>query len=117
SEEPKESEISDQGWNLGYSAAGEVVEVGPGITDLTPGDRVACAGAGQANHAEYICVKRNLAVRIPSKCNFQDAATTTVGSTALQGVRRAAPQLGDRVAVLGLGIIGQLTAQMLKANG
>jgi predicted dehydrogenase len=117
SEEPKKDEMADQGWNLGYSAAGEVVEVGTGVTDLVPGDRVACAGAGQANHADYVSVKRNLVVRIPSECSLQDAATTTVGSIALQGVRRAAPQLGDRVAVLGLGIIGQLTAQMLKANG
>ena len=110
-------DMNDQGWNLGYSVAGEVVEVGADVHDFLPGDRVACGGAGQANHADYVCVKRNLVVKIPPQCSFQDAATATVGSIALQGVRRAAPLLGERVAVLGLGVIGQLTAQMLRANG
>ena len=110
-------DMDDQGWNLGYSVAGEVVEVGADVDDFVPGDRVACGGAGQANHADYVCVKRNLVVRIPPQCSFQDAATATVGSIALQGVRRAAPLLGERVAVLGLGVIGQLTAQLLRANG
>src|SRR5262245_61494390 len=110
-------DMDDQGWNLGYSVAGEVVEVGADVHDFVLGDRVACGGAGQANHADYVCVKRNLVVRIPPQCSFQDAATATVGSIALQGVRRASPLLGERVAVLGLGVIGQLTAQMLRANG
>src|SRR5262245_25960217 len=110
-------DMDDQGWNLGYSVAGEVVEVGADVNDFVPGDRVACGGAGQANHADYVCVKRNLVVRIPPQCSFQDAATATVGSIALQGVRRAGPLLGERVAVLGLGVIGQLTAQLLRANG
>ena len=60
------SELSSQGWNVGYSAAGEVIATGEGITDLAPGDLVACAGAGQANHADYISVKRNLVCRIPA---------------------------------------------------
>src|SRR5579884_228780 len=110
-------EMADQGWSLGYSVAGEVVEVGEEVTDLMPGDRVACAGAGQANHADYVSVNRNLVALIPTECSFEDAATTTVGAIALQGVRRSAPQLGDRVAVLGLGIIGQLSAQLLRING
>ncbi len=111
------SELDDQGWNIGYSAAGEVLAVGEDITDLVPGDLVACAGAGQANHADYICVRRRLVCSVPTGCSTKLAATTTVGSIALQGVRRASPQLGDCIAVLGLGLIGQMTAQMLQANG
>jgi predicted dehydrogenase/threonine dehydrogenase-like Zn-dependent dehydrogenase len=111
------SELDVQGWHVGYSAAGEVVAVGGGITDLAAGDLVACAGAGQANHADYVLVKRNLVCRIPARCPVNLAASTTVGAIALQGVRRAAPQLGERVAVLGLGLIGQITAQLLRAAG
>jgi predicted dehydrogenase/threonine dehydrogenase-like Zn-dependent dehydrogenase len=111
------NELDTQGWAVGYSAAGEIVAVGEGITDLAAGDLVACAGAGQANHADYVSVKRNLVCRIPPKCPVTAAATTTVGAIALQGVRRAAPQLGERVAVLGLGLIGQITVQLLRAAG
>src|SRR5579872_2815516 len=111
------SELDAQGWNVGYSAAGEIVGLGNQVTDLAVGDLVACAGAGQANHADYISVKRNLVCRIPAGCPLNLAATTTVGAIALQGVRRASPQLGERVAVLGLGLIGQLTAQLLRAAG
>ncbi len=111
------AEFDQQGWNVGYSAAGEVLAVGEGIRDLAPGDWVACGGAGQANHADYIRVKRNLVCRVPKDCTLPCAATTTVGAIALQGVRRAAPQLGETIAVLGLGLIGQLTAQLLRANG
>ncbi len=111
------SELDVQGWNVGYSAAGEVVAVGDGITDLAAGDLVACAGAGQANHADFISVKRNLVCRLPAGCALNLAASTTVGAIALQGVRRAAPQLGERIAVLGLGLIGQITAQLLRAAG
>ena len=111
------SELADQGWNVGYSAAGEVLAVGPGVTDLAAGDLVACGGAGKANHADYVSVPRNLVCRVPNGCDLQSAATTTVGTIALQGVRRAAPQLGETVALLGLGLIGQITAQLLRANG
>lgn len=111
------SEMIDQGWNVGYSAAGEVVAVGSGIDDLVPGDLVACAGAGQANHADYVSVKRNLVCRIPKGCPVDLAATTTVGTIALQGVRRAAPQVGETVCVLGLGLIGMITVQLLRASG
>jgi predicted dehydrogenase/threonine dehydrogenase-like Zn-dependent dehydrogenase len=111
------SELDTQGWAVGYSAAGEVVAVGEGITDLATGDLVACAGAGQANHADFVSVKRNLVCRIPAGCPVNVAASTTVGAIALQGVRRAAPQLGERVAVLGLGLIGQITVQLLRAAG
>lgn len=111
------SELDTTGWGIGYSAAGEVEAVGAGITDLVPGDLVACAGAGQANHADWISVKRNLVCRVPPGVSLSAAASTTIGAIALQGVRRATPQLGDTIAVVGLGLIGQITVQLLKANG
>ena len=111
------NELDAQGWAVGYSAAGEIVAVGEGISDLAAGDLVACAGAGQANHADFISVKRNLVCRIPPGCSTTVAASTTVGAIALQGIRRAAPQLGEHVAVLGLGLIGQITVQLLRAAG
>lgn len=111
------SEMDQTGWNIGYSVAGEVVAVGEGITDLAAGDLVACAGAGQANHADFVSVKRNLVCRIPPGCATSAAASATIGSIALQGVRRATPQLGERIAVLGLGLIGQITVQLLRAAG
>jgi predicted dehydrogenase/threonine dehydrogenase-like Zn-dependent dehydrogenase len=111
------SELDQQGWSIGYSVAGEVVAIGEGVSDLVPGDLVACAGAGQANHADYVSVKRNLVCRIPPGCATASAASATIGSIALQGVRRAAPQLGERIAVIGLGLIGQITAQLLKSAG
>ena len=111
------SELDTQGWTIGYSAAGEVVAVGEGVSDLARGDLVACAGAGQANHADYISVKRNLVCRVPGGCPPTLAASTTVGAIAMQGIRRAAPQIGERIAVIGLGLIGQITAQLLRAAG
>jgi predicted dehydrogenase/threonine dehydrogenase-like Zn-dependent dehydrogenase len=111
------SELDTQGWHVGYSAAGEVISVGDRIDDLAAGDLVACAGAGQANHADYILVKRNLVCRVPPGCPVNLAASTTVGAIAMQGVRRASPQLGERTVVLGLGLIGQITAQLLRAAG
>jgi len=114
---PASDDLDAQGWNIGYSAAGEVVAVGEGVTDLAAGDLVTCAGAGQANHADYVSVKRNLVCRVPQGCSIDVAASATVGSIALQGVRRAAPQLGERVCLLGLGLIGQITAQLLRAAG
>jgi len=114
---PVASDLNAQGWGIGYSAAGEVVAVGEGIHDLAVGDQVAAAGAGLANHADYVNVPRNLVCRVPSGCAAKHAASATVGAIALQGVRRAAPQLGERVAVVGLGLIGQITVQLLKAAG
>ncbi|MEK7276647.1 MAG: zinc-binding alcohol dehydrogenase, partial [Chloroflexota bacterium] len=80
-------------------------------------DRVACAGAGHANHAEFIAVPENLVVRIPGALPFREAAFATLGAIALQGVRRAEPTLGETVVVIGSGLIGLLTAQLLRANG
>lgn len=101
----------------GYSVAGEVVEVGSHVEGFAPGDRVACAGAGIANHAEMVVVPVNLCVKIPDDCSLKAGASVTLGAIALQGIRRAAPTLGETVVVVGLGILGQLTVQMLKSNG
>jgi len=102
---------------LGYSAAGIVEEVGDDVRGLQVGDRVAMAGAGYANHAEVNVVPKNLVAEIPEGVSFDEAAYATVGSIALQGVRLAEPQLGEEVVVVGLGLIGLITVQLLKANG
>jgi len=102
---------------LGYSAAGYVLETGEKIQDIGINSRVACAGAGVANHAGFIVAPRNLIVKVPAELSLEPASTVTLGSIALQGVRRCDPRLGESVAVIGLGILGQLCCQMLKANG
>jgi predicted dehydrogenase/threonine dehydrogenase-like Zn-dependent dehydrogenase len=108
----------DQPTALGYSSAGTVVAVGEGVADISPGNRVACAGTGHAVHAEFACVPRLLVARIPSETvSFDEAAFTTLGAVALHGVRNADAKLGDIVAVIGLGLLGQLTVQILKAAG
>ena len=109
----------DQPSAPGYSSAGTVVAVGEGVTDIRPGDRVACAGAGHAVHAQFACIPRLLLARIPadSEVSFDHAAATTVGAVALHGVRTADVKLGDIVGVIGLGLLGQLTVQILKAAG
>jgi predicted dehydrogenase/threonine dehydrogenase-like Zn-dependent dehydrogenase len=108
----------DQPTALGYSSAGTVLQVGEGITDLAVGDRVACAGANYAVHAEVACVPRLLVARIPdSTISLEDAAFTTIGAVALHGIRTADVKLGDVVAVIGLGLLGQLTVQLLKIAG
>jgi predicted dehydrogenase/threonine dehydrogenase-like Zn-dependent dehydrogenase len=108
----------DQPAALGYSSAGTIVTVGEGVTDLAPGDRVACAGAGHAVHAELACIPRMLVARILSaRVSFNEAAFTTIGAVALHGVRNADIKLGEVVAVIGLGLLGQLTVQILKAAG
>lgn len=101
----------------GYSCAGTVIDVGPGVTDIAKGDRVACAGAGYANHAEIVNVPRDLVARLPQGVRFEDGCSATVGAIALQGVRRAQNCLGETVAVIGLGLLGQLTVQIAKAAG
>jgi predicted dehydrogenase/threonine dehydrogenase-like Zn-dependent dehydrogenase len=102
---------------LGYSAAGVVTAVGTRVRDISAGDRVACAGGGYAVHAELVHVPGNLCVRLPEAVGFADGAFTTIGSIALHAVRQADVRLGERVAVVGLGLVGQLAAQLLKAAG
>jgi predicted dehydrogenase/threonine dehydrogenase-like Zn-dependent dehydrogenase len=102
---------------LGYSCAGIVEEVGAGVGTFAPGDRVACAGAGYANHAEWVCVPENLVARVPDALALDRAAFATLGAIALQGLRVASPTLGEVAVVIGLGLIGQLSVQLLVANG
>ncbi len=102
---------------LGYSASGTVTGIGEGVTNFREGDRVACAGLGYASHAEVLAVPKNLCVRVPDAVSFEAAAFGTVGAIALQGVRLVEPTLGEAVAVIGLGLVGQLTVRLLKANG
>jgi predicted dehydrogenase/threonine dehydrogenase-like Zn-dependent dehydrogenase len=113
----------DQPQSVGYSSAGVVVAVFDGINDVNVGDRVACAGAGFAVHAEFACVPRMLVAKIPaseegaSQVSFEEAAFGTVGAICLHGIRTAEVALGDTVAVIGLGLLGQITVQLLKAAG
>lgn len=107
----------DRWMPLGYSAAGEVVAVGPTVGRFRPGQRVACAGAGVANHAEYNAVPELLAAAVPEGVSDEAAAYATVGAIALQGVRNAQVQLGEAVVVIGLGLLGQLAVEILRAAG
>jgi predicted dehydrogenase/threonine dehydrogenase-like Zn-dependent dehydrogenase len=107
----------DAPFALGYSCAGTVTTAGANTSGLRPCDRVACAGAGYATHADYNFVPKNLVVKIPDAVSFDDAAFTTLGSIAMQGVRQADVRLGERVVVIGLGLLGLLTVQILKAAG
>src|SRR4051794_23502649 len=102
--------------SLGYSSAGIVLHTG-GIADFRVGQAVACAGAGKANHAEIVSVPGNLCAPVPDGVSLRDAAFTTVGAIAMQGVRRTEPQLGERIVVVGLGLIGLITVQLLRAAG
>lgn len=99
----------------GYANAGRVVQVGAGVTDLEAGERVVSNGP----HAEFVCVPRNLCVAIPASANItsEAAAFAVLGAIALQGLRLAKPTLGETFAVTGLGILGLLTVQLLRANG
>jgi predicted dehydrogenase/threonine dehydrogenase-like Zn-dependent dehydrogenase len=113
----------DQPQSVGYSSAGVVVALGDGIIDIDVGDRVACAGAGYAVHAEFACVPRMLLAKIPespkgrSQVLFEEAAFGTLGAICLHGIRTAQVSLGDTVAVIGLGLLGQITVQLLGAAG
>lgn len=102
---------------LGYSAAGEIIGVGPGVEGLAVGDRVACAGVGYACHAEVNWVPRNLVARVPAGVSSADAAFATLGAISLQGIHQAEIPFGGSVAVVGLGLIGQITARLLQAGG
>jgi predicted dehydrogenase/threonine dehydrogenase-like Zn-dependent dehydrogenase len=102
---------------VGYSAAGTVIAIGSDITDIAVGDRVACAGGQWAQHAEIIRVPRNMAVKLPEPVSTAAASTVALGSIALQGLRRATPEIGETFVLIGLGILGQITQRMLHANG
>ena len=102
---------------LGYSSAGTVVEVSAGLVGVRAGDRVAAAGLGYAVHGEYAVVPMNLMAQLPDSVDFESGAFATVGAIALHGFRLAEPQLGDRVAVIGLGLLGLLSVGIARAAG
>jgi predicted dehydrogenase len=107
----------DQPMALGYSSAGTIVALGKGMTGFKVGQRVACAGGGFAVHAEYNVVPRNLLTPLPKNVDFESAAFTTLGAIALHGFRLAEPQLGENVAIIGMGLLGLLAAQIATAAG
>lgn len=98
---------------LGYCNVGKIVAIGKGVTEFKVGDRVASNG----QHAEFVCVPKNLVAKVPDNISDEEAAFTVIGSIGLQGIRLLNPQLGETVVVIGLGLIGLITAQLLKANG
>ena len=107
----------DQPITLGYSSAGTVMQVGKGVDGFKPGDRVVCAGGSYAVHAEYALVPKNLAAHLPKEVKFESGAFVTIGAIALNGIRLANPQVGEMSAVIGMGLLGLLTAQILTASG
>jgi predicted dehydrogenase/threonine dehydrogenase-like Zn-dependent dehydrogenase len=102
---------------LGYSCSGVVLAAGEGVTGFQPGDRVACAGAGFANHSEINFIPRNLAVRVPESVPLDQAALTTIGAIALQGFRQSGSAFGETIAVIGAGLVGVLTVALGRAAG
>lgn len=98
---------------LGYCNVGRIIAVGRGVTEFAVGDRVASNG----NHAEFVCVPQNLCAKVPENITDEEAAFTVIGSIGLQGIRNLNPQLGETVVVVGLGLIGLIAAQLLRANG
>jgi predicted dehydrogenase len=102
---------------VGYSSAGEVIELGAGASGFEIGEQVACAGGGHANHAEIVRVPINLCAKVPDGVSLQAASLTTVASIALHAIRLAEASIGDRIAVIGSGLVGQLAARLLQAGG
>ena len=107
----------DQPMVLGYSSAGIIVEVGEGLVGYQVGDRVVCAGGNHAVHAEYAVIPQNLLAHLPDDIPFESACFATLGAIALNGIRLAHLELGDHIAVVGLGLLGLLTARLVEANG
>jgi NADPH:quinone reductase-like Zn-dependent oxidoreductase len=105
----------DQPMPLGYSSAGTIVSLGAGMEGFKAGQRVACAGGGFAVHAEFNLVPRNLLTPLPDPVDFESAAFTTLGAIAMHGFRLAEPQLGENVAIIGVGLLGLLAGQIAAA--
>ena len=102
---------------LGYSSAGVVIGIGDSVESFSIGDKVACAGAGYANHAEIVAVPVNLCVKLDDDADLKKAAYNTLGAISLQAIRQADLRLGESCAVIGLGLLGQLACLMLRAAG
>ena len=98
---------------LGYSCCGKVVEISEGIDDIRVGDIVACAG-DDAHHAEFVCCNRALCVKVPEEVLPEEAAFVALGAIAINAVRKAEAQIGDKICVIGLGLIGLIITQILK---
>ena len=107
----------EAGVTPGYSCCGRVVKTGKNVNAFRKGDIVACAGAYFASHAEFITVPKNLVATVPIGVSWEDAASATLGAIALQGVRQADLRVGESAVVIGLGLVGQLTTQILLASG
>src|SRR6266498_834296 len=107
----------DQPMGPGYSSAGTIVALGKNMSGFKVGQRVACAGSGYAVHAEYNVVPKNLLTPLPKNVDFESAAFTTLGAIALHGFRIAEPQIGENVAIIGMGLLGLLAAQIATAAG
>lgn len=107
----------DQPMALGYSSAGTIIALGEGLTGFQVGDRVACAGSGYAVHAEYAVIPQNLLAHVPDHVDFEEAAFATLGTIAMHGFRLAQPQVGERVVVIGLGLVGLLAVNIARAAG
>lgn len=102
---------------VGYSSSGTVIQVGRKVNDISIGERVACAGEGKACHAEIVSVPRNLAAKIPEGVSARDAAFSTIGAIALHGFRQSRAQVGEYVAVIGAGLVGNLVVQIARSSG
>jgi len=102
---------------LGYSCSGNVIKVGKNIEFVNIGDKVACAGVGYASHSEINYIPKNLFVKIPDNVSLTDASYVAIGAVAIQAIRNAKITLGENVAVIGLGLLGLITIQSLKAAG
>ncbi|MBR4103939.1 MAG: zinc-binding alcohol dehydrogenase, partial [Thermoguttaceae bacterium] len=102
---------------LGYSCAGEAIAIGEGVEGFAVGDLVACAGVGYANHAEVVAVPKNLCVKLRPDADLRLAAFNTLGAIALQGTRQADLRIGETCAIIGLGLLGRLAAELTKASG
>ena len=107
----------DQPLAMGYSCSGTVLALGENITGIQPGDRVACAGSGYAVHAEVVKVPENLAVKLPDEVDYESGAFVALGTIALHGLRLAQLELGESVAIIGLGLVGNIAAQLAKSAG
>jgi threonine dehydrogenase-like Zn-dependent dehydrogenase len=102
---------------FGYANAGVVLAVGEGVRSVAPGQRVGCMGAGYALHTDFAVIPHNLCLPLPDDASFTQGAYAHLAATALQTLRRGAPEFGERVAVVGLGLVGQLTAQLYRLAG
>lgn len=102
---------------FGYQNAGEVLETGPGVTEFKPGDRVACMGGGYAQHTNYAVVPKNLCALLPDNVSYEEGAYSHLAMTSLNAIRRGAPELGEYLVVVGLGLVGQMAARLGQLAG